>query len=100
MQLFRVLRLLWMLRAFLGSTGEEARWGRAAETVLMSQGRVCVCVSGGTLRSKEPEEGSLRELCAGRTEAGEGREAGSQGCCSLPWDGAGLQESACISWMG
>ena len=46
MQLFRVLRLLWMLWAFLGSTGKEARWGRAAETVLMSQGRVCVCVWG------------------------------------------------------
>ena len=57
-------------------------------------------VGGGTLRSKEPEEGSLRALCAGRTEAGEGREAGSQGCCSFPWDQAGLQESTCISWRG
>ena len=47
MQLFRVLRLLWMLKAFLGSTGEEAWWGRAAETLLMSQGRVCVCLRGG-----------------------------------------------------
>ena len=71
MQLFRVLRLLWMLRAFLGSTGEEARWGRAAETVLTSQRRVCAPV-WGTLRSKEPEEGSLRALCASRTEAGGG----------------------------
>ena len=45
---------------------------------------VCVFAGGGTLRPKEPEEGSLRALCAARTEAGEGREAGSQGCCSPP----------------
>ena len=55
MQLFRVLRLLWMLRALLGSAGEEARWGRAAETVLMSQGRVCVPVRG------DPEVYGARE---------------------------------------
>ena len=32
----------------------------------------CVCLFGGTLRSMEPEEGSLRALYASRTEAGGG----------------------------
>lgn len=60
-----------------------------------------VCVfAGGTLRSKEPEEGSLRALCAARTKVGSGGgKLGPRGA-ALPRDRAGLQESACVSWMG
>ena len=58
-----------------------------------------VCVFGGTLRFKEPEEGSLRALCAARTKVGRGGKLGPRGA-ALPRDRAGLQESACVSWMG
>ena len=42
--------------------------------------RQCVCLFGGTLRSMEPEEGSLRALYASRTEAGGGEGSCPRSC--------------------
>lgn len=67
--------------------------GRVAETVLHVPGQSVCVFAWGTGDPRSQEEGSLRALCAARTKVGL-----TQGC--YPGTGVGLQESACVSWMG